>query len=378
MNRYWLLNGTLLAVAVIASHALLNHDARARWRLPAALRQPIELKPPTTATEQNRLDVDALRPTYSQGIDTLWQRSLFCKDRTEVIKETAEEEEPPEPTPEEEGLELVGIGIIGTKAAAIILITPKTAARRPTPTSRRTTMRGRKSTTKPPTKQRSRHVYRCGDKVGETGWTVREILFDFVEEKGEDAEADEGDSTVDAVAAASPPAKTPGAEDADGENEDGENEDGEDADGEEKPPPKQRRKTGIVILESGERTLELVLSSGDAHSESRRDKAAMGARQRAKAPPRPAEKPTATKAPRVLKPTGKYGPGRPPPHPGQLLRGGVPGGPPAPTAGRKTSGPPLTGTAAQRRQELREDMNRLRSKNAGRYQKPTSPGTRPK
>jgi len=362
MNRYWLLNGTLLAVAVFASYAMLNHDARARWRLPEALRQPVEIKPTTTAAEQDRLDVDALRPTYSQGIDTLWQRSLFCEDRTEEIKETAEDEEPPEPTPEEEGLELVGIGIIGTKAAAIILIIPKTTARRSTP--RRITTRGRKSSTKPPTKRRSRHVYRCGDKVGETGWTVREILFDFAEEKTEDAKADQGDSKVEALTAPPPPTKAPDAEDMDGENEDGAK----------KPPPKKRRKTGIVILESGERTLELVLSSGDAHSESRR----MGASRRVKAPLSTAKKPTVAKAPRVLKPPSNYGPDRPPPHPGQLLKGGVPGGPPSPTAGSKASGPPLTGTAAQRRQELRERLNRLRSQNAGRYKKSTSPGTAPK
>ncbi|MBT3377629.1 MAG: hypothetical protein HN742_14265 [Lentisphaerae bacterium] len=366
MNRYWLLNGTLLALAVFASYGMLNHDARARWRLPAALRGPLDAKALPTAGQKAQRDIDALRPTYSSGIDTLWQRSLFCKERTEEIKETPENEEPPEPTPEEEGLELVGIGIIGTKAAAIILITPKAGARRTAPTPKRVTTRGRttakRTAAKAPPKQRSRHVYRQGDKVGETGWTVRDILFDFVEDKEEKSEEKEAG---DAQGEGKTSALTMGKPAPDGDEEDGKA----------KTRPKKRRKTGIVILESGERTLELVLSSGDAASDSRRDRAAMVARQKPAAKAVAAKKSPTNTAPRVLKPPTNYGPSRPPPHPGQLLKGGTPGAPPSATS---TSGTSLQGTAAQRRQELRDRLNRLRAQNASRYQKPGSAGTPPK
>jgi len=173
--------------------------AAGAWATWAILRQPSELEPsetggtgvvfPTREPDTGKKPVaapsvrpsDELVKTVMAEIDSLWRETLFNPRRTEEI---AEENEPAGTAkgPDAFDFELIGIGVIGKRAAAVIWVHRRGVSRaRTTPRGRTAAVRSRqRSSGKEKAGKDGPRVYKLGDPVEDTGYTVKEIRLNEV------------------------------------------------------------------------------------------------------------------------------------------------------------------------------------------------------
>jgi hypothetical protein len=179
---WFLLNVCLLIAAVLATGMVLRQQPGARWVTRGAARNaaPPSSTPPTTArtSKPGGSGAGASHSLTAAELDELWQKSLFCPARTEEINEDTGA--PATAQPQAIEFELVGIGVIGDKSAAIILTQQ---ARVASPVVRSAAARGTGSTRgsgkdkggPTPAPEPTKHVYVAGQAIGDTGYTVKEI-----------------------------------------------------------------------------------------------------------------------------------------------------------------------------------------------------------
>lgn len=185
MNKFfWLVNAVLVIFALLVTVALARYE-RLPERTPEAVqnrvREQITVLPPVSAKAV--ATVSALPPALDRSkADVLWQKSLFRPDRSE--------ESLPESTPGGEvgarfaDMELTGIAVIGTQATAIIVTADRNAAglRTPNPTFHRNSTSPPPGTVTGPKTIAAivKHVFRVGEMVGDSGYTVKDIRMDQV------------------------------------------------------------------------------------------------------------------------------------------------------------------------------------------------------
>ena len=156
----------LLLFACIGATVWLLHERSDGYNVPqgpsaADLRhlsaQAQEPGKPTTKEVQDKPGAN-----LPEDIDILHQRSLFNEERSEQIEQSdeAEKQEPEKPV----DMELIGIGVVGDTAAAVILV-PK---------------RRRRGNVDSAGKQGTRHVYRLGQRVEDTGYKITDITLNEV------------------------------------------------------------------------------------------------------------------------------------------------------------------------------------------------------
>ncbi len=190
MNKFfWILNLSLVGLAVLATAGILRyHPAPAaaetetkRGRQAASARGAA----PRTAYAPS-----SAKPAKTADVEPLWAHSLFRPDRTE------EESAGGGDAAQLANLELIGVAIVGESKAAII-VGPETAdASAATGASRF----GRGGFTAAPAaaatatgadkaKEKAKRVYRLGQVVGNTGYTISAINLEDVElTKGSDVQ----------------------------------------------------------------------------------------------------------------------------------------------------------------------------------------------
>lgn len=197
MNRlFWLILNLSLVLAACGIALLLSEDDPAeRWsalkaqelaaaELPSTNPAPErDALPPVAAPSRNALD--------SKTLETLWRRSLFRPERTEDIEVKAEADKAAEEPLRKVEFELVATGMIKDRWVAVLEVNQGPVSRPPPTPNRGGVGRpptGRLSTPKEPAKPpRTRHVYKVGDAVEETGYTVIEIhKSDVLLRKGEE------------------------------------------------------------------------------------------------------------------------------------------------------------------------------------------------
>lgn len=145
---------------------------------PGNEKRPAKAKSASTSREEPRKKTD---------LSVLWRETLFRPERTEDLEiQAAKEVEEATKTPF--SLELTGLARIGDRSVAVIVQHRATVRRSPRatvhPTSRG--MRRPRSGVSPPVNKNSaapsgppdRHVYKVGDKVGDSGYTVKAIHLD--------------------------------------------------------------------------------------------------------------------------------------------------------------------------------------------------------
>ncbi|NOY80086.1 MAG: hypothetical protein GXP31_03680, partial [Kiritimatiellaeota bacterium] len=166
---WFIANLLLAAAAALATRAILRPqtapDAGAAGQRQTAFgttqrAAPVPVK--TTEPESH----SALVTAVLGETDTLWKDSLFRPDRTEdLVTDKAAPSAAPNASVQ---FELIGVGVIADKSAAIILV----KSNRPRVASR--TSRGSRAAPSP-APERKRHVYKLGDEIADTGYVLKEI-----------------------------------------------------------------------------------------------------------------------------------------------------------------------------------------------------------
>jgi hypothetical protein len=161
MSRlYGLLNVILAVAGVYAVSWMLGQKPAERWELPKTRTLPASA--PRAADRPG--PAGNLDPARQIPLDDLWKHSLFRPDRTEVVGDDEEADEQADSN-QPQDMELIGIGIIGKESAAVILVRATTTRRRNV------------RTPQPEPKKQTRHVYRLGQTIAETGYVLKEITL---------------------------------------------------------------------------------------------------------------------------------------------------------------------------------------------------------
>ena len=180
---HWvMLNFLLLFVAVFATATVLRQEPGQRWASAAPGREAEPDEPDDQEEEETgTVPLRVMRRSGVLDADLLWQRTLFRPDREEkVISAGEDEKKPEEKKTTSVEFELVGIMAVGPEAIAIIQVRQaRTRAARPSRTSR-----GGKQQSSGP--QNTRHVYRIGQEIEDTGYTLKEVRMreDETEDEG--------------------------------------------------------------------------------------------------------------------------------------------------------------------------------------------------
>lgn len=197
MNRlFWLILNLSLVLAACGIALLLSEDDPAgRWNA-AKAQELAAAEPPATNPLPER---DALPPVTTPNrnaldgktLETLWRRSLFRPERTEDIEVKAEADRAAEEPVRKVEFELVATGMIKDRWVAVLEVKQGPMPRSVPPPNRGSV--GRPTTGRPSapkeaaTPPRTRHVYKVGDAVEDTGYSVIEIhKSDVLLRKGEE------------------------------------------------------------------------------------------------------------------------------------------------------------------------------------------------
>jgi hypothetical protein len=196
MNRtvLWLLNAVLLVVACGVTAWVVGQTpppASADGKGDAKSARP-ERKSDRKAVAKEAEDVGAQQGVMStEDVDVLWQQTLFRAERTEDVTQAPVEDAAAAAQPID--LELVGLARIGERAVAVIVQYRGQPPRRPTPGPVPVGAAGRSPVRRTPPARPAvpspvasaaegapegppdRHVYKEGDKVGDSGYTLKEI-----------------------------------------------------------------------------------------------------------------------------------------------------------------------------------------------------------
>ena len=181
MNRlFWFINIILLALAVVLTMAIVRYappsngtPVVAGGKKNASVRSEPATGGLLAAFRQKAFGAEAVTPTDTKPI---WQQSLFRPDRTE--EEPSESGDDAGPIAAPGDLDLIGIGILGDMKAAIIL-----SASKQTPGARNFgPAAGFQQNPAVPAakKEKTRHVYRVGQAIGDSGYQLKEIHTDEV------------------------------------------------------------------------------------------------------------------------------------------------------------------------------------------------------
>ncbi len=174
MNRFfWIINLTLLAAATAITLSVFFYAPTAgRGMMPANVTTMLSLEPGTDPHAAAAVEHGA--EGNSANIEPIWQRSLFRPERRE--EEAVAEQNADSVLALPGNLELIGIGVLGNISAAIIcaIEQPAVAARIDAFSGKDVASRQKgKSTSK-------RHVYKVGQAVGNSGFTVKSVSLDTV------------------------------------------------------------------------------------------------------------------------------------------------------------------------------------------------------
>ena len=152
-----LANLGLLALVLLAAAALRGHNPESRH----PQLDPVEADSRSFEDADARPPAPDMRPVALRkgDKDVLWEKTLFTPDRTEIVDETqSDDQEEPERSSKYGDMELIGIGKINKRQAAIILV-------------RERRRRGGAQTTGGGKK----NVYRVDDPIQDTGYTLARI-----------------------------------------------------------------------------------------------------------------------------------------------------------------------------------------------------------
>lgn len=189
---YWLLSVCLLFASLTATSWLMQRDPGSVWRLPPADADGQDAADGILASAAVAASLSPSGGLSQKAIDELWKRTLFREERTEQISGAQDPEEADEAVPASGvQMELIGVGRIGGKPVAIILVkraSARASGRTKTPTraglqaNRRakTAAKAAEPQAESSATEGTRHVYKVGDEVEKTGYIVEEILFSEV------------------------------------------------------------------------------------------------------------------------------------------------------------------------------------------------------
>ncbi len=180
---WFIVNLALFAAAVAATRAVLQPAPQPP--APAGNQTPEAQNPRRPASKIPGIPPrahQALVQTAVREIDSLWKNTLFRPERTEEVQDGTGKPAAKKPGPEAQ-FELLGIGKIGERAAAIILVKSHTLSRRPyirpLYLRTRTVNRAHSGRTSRP-KAETPHVYMLGASIEDTGYVLKKIEPDQV------------------------------------------------------------------------------------------------------------------------------------------------------------------------------------------------------
>lgn len=155
-----LANLGLLALVLLAAAALRGHNPESRH----PQLDPVEADTRSSEDPDARPPAPDMRPVALRkgDKDVLWEKTLFTPDRTEIVDETKSEDDDDQKETERSSkygdMELIGIGKINKRQAAIILVRER-----------------RRRGGGQPTGGGKKNVYRVDDPIQETGYTLARI-----------------------------------------------------------------------------------------------------------------------------------------------------------------------------------------------------------
>lgn len=153
----------LLLFACIGATLWLLHTRGGGYTVPQGISVADHVHPPAQNPGKPFTNKNQGRPgaNVPDDIDILHQRSLFNEERSEQIQQSdkVEKQQPEKPV----DMELIGIGVVGDTAAAVILVQKH---QRNTVSSRRD--------------QGTRHVYRLGQRIEDSGYKITDITLNEV------------------------------------------------------------------------------------------------------------------------------------------------------------------------------------------------------
>ncbi|NLF17663.1 MAG: hypothetical protein GX595_10455 [Lentisphaerae bacterium] len=186
----WVVNAALLVLAGAVTVWVVRHDGRVAASAPSEAKAPgrAERKVDRRLPSRPEDAAASARPTLSAAdADVLWQATLFRPERTEDLSVvSAEEDAVPAAALD---LELVGLARIGDRAVAVIVQHRGAPTRRVLPVGGAAGVLGRSPLRRPtppapepasaptPEGPPDRHVYKTGDAIGDSGYTLKEIRF---------------------------------------------------------------------------------------------------------------------------------------------------------------------------------------------------------
>ena len=174
MKRFfWIINLTLLAVAAAITLTAFYYAPP-----PTSGRLAMRAAPPSSergAGLHAASMAGELAGENRASIESIWQRSLFRPERRDA--EAAAEQQADGGMELPCNLELLGVGVLGNSAAAIICA----GEQQPAAAARVDAFSGRDVDPRPKGKGAAkRHVYKVGQAVGDSGFTVKTVSFDSV------------------------------------------------------------------------------------------------------------------------------------------------------------------------------------------------------
>lgn len=180
--HWFMLNLLLLFVAVFATLTVLQQEPGQRWAGMLERGAEDDAADDPDVAGSGAAQFRGMRRSGMLDADLLWQRTLFRPEREEkVITAGAEAKKADDKKTTSVQFELVGIMAIATEAVAIIQIRQ---------TRVRSSTRGRRTPPKdgkqPGGLQNTRHVYRVGQEIEDTGYTLKEVRMheDETEDEG--------------------------------------------------------------------------------------------------------------------------------------------------------------------------------------------------
>jgi hypothetical protein len=168
---FWLFNGLLALLAVVVTVAVLQFQPKLSASSPSGTDSRSHGRKGETALPAPIPEPQNRRLLANAKLDPLWQNSLFRPSRTE--DQTTDAAATAETGARNDDMDLIGIGGVGKDAAAIIILPDRPA--KPA-TVKPGAKPGDPAAKPPPTKR----IFRTGETILDTGFTLKEIRFDEV------------------------------------------------------------------------------------------------------------------------------------------------------------------------------------------------------
>lgn len=182
----WMINVALLVLAGAVTVWVVRHDGSAAAASPSEEGAPVRPDRKADRRLPSRPEdvIASMRPVLSAAdVDVLWQATLFRPERTEDLSVVSAEASAVPAAAFD--LELVGLARIGERAVAVIVQHRSAPVRRVLPAGVLGRSPLRRPTTPAPEPEPApmpegppdRHVYKAGDAIGDSGYSLKEIRF---------------------------------------------------------------------------------------------------------------------------------------------------------------------------------------------------------